>query len=156
KKNKSFFFFSWETSLLHETKPRIYTVPTAKNREGDFTDRPDLAPACTGGATNCIYDPYSTTGPDAEGLYHRTPFPTAVIPSSRIDPLAKFYADSFPTPNFLDPLQQGASGCGALCNNYLSAVGSSQTTHNMSLKVDHQLRENSRLFGEFLFNPSYY
>jgi hypothetical protein len=158
KRNKSFFFFSWETSLLHETKPRIYTVPTALNRDGNFTDRPDLAGMCdpANGITNCIYDPYSTTGPDANGLYHRDAFPTPIIPASRIDPLAKFYADSFPTPNFLDPLQQGPSGCGALCNNFLSAVGSSQTTHNMSLKVDHQIKESSRLFAEFLFNPSYY
>jgi len=158
RKNKTFFFTSWETSFLHETQPRIYSVPTAKNRLGDFTDRPDLAQVCdpTSGVTNCIYDPYSTTGPDADGLFHRTPFPTSVIPQSRIDPLSKFYSDSFPIPNFLDPLQQGADGCLALCNNFLSAVGSSQTTHNMSVKVDHQFTDHSKLFVEYLLNPSWY
>ncbi len=158
RRNKTFFFASWETSFLHETQPRIYSVPTAKNRAGDFTDRPDLAAACNpaGGATNCIYDPFSTTGPDASGLYHRTPFTTPAIPASRIDPLSKFYADSFPTPNFVDPLQQGPSGCGALCNNFLSAVGSSQTTHNMSVKIDHAFTDNSKLFAEYLLNPSWY
>ena len=158
RKNKTFFFGSWETSFLHETKPRIYTVPSAKNREGDFTDRPDLAAACdpANGVTNCLYDPYSTTGPDADGLFHRTPFPTPVIPQSRIDPLSKFYSDSFPTPNFLDPLQQGSDGCLALCNNFLSSVGSSQTTHNMSMKVDHHISDNSKLFVEYLLNPSWY
>jgi hypothetical protein len=158
RKNKTFFFTSWETSFLHETQPRIYTVPTAKNRLGDFTDRPDLAQVCdpANGVTNCIYDPYSTTGPDADGIFHRTSFPTPVIPQSRIDPLSKFYSDSFPIPNFLDPLQQGADGCLALCNNFLSAVGSSQTTHNMSVKVDHQFTDNSKLFAEYLLNPSWY
>lgn len=158
RRNKTFFFTSWETSFLHETKPRIYTVPTAKNRLGDFSDRPDLAQACNpaGGVTNCLYDPYSTTGPDANGLYHRMPFATPVIPASRVDPLARFYADSFPIPNFLDPLQQGPSGCGALCNNLLSSVGSSQTTHNMSVKIDHNITDNSKLFFEYLLNPSWY
>jgi hypothetical protein len=158
RKNKTFFFTSWGTSFLHVKKPRIYTVPTAKNRAGDFTDRPDLAQTCdpAGGVFNCLYDPYATTGPDADGLFHRTPFTAPVIPQDRIDPLAKFYADSFPTPNFLDPLQQGSDGCGALCNNFLSTVGSGQTTHNMSVKVDHQFTENSKLFAEYLLNPSYY
>lgn len=42
RKNKTFFFASWETSFLHELLPRIYTVPTGNERSGDFTDRPDL------------------------------------------------------------------------------------------------------------------
>ena len=46
RKNKTFFFASWETSFLHELLPRIYTVPTGNERNGDFTDRPDLAAAC--------------------------------------------------------------------------------------------------------------
>lgn len=158
RKNKTFFFASWETSFLHETLPRIYTVPTAKNRAGDFSDQPSLAGSCNpaGGVTNCLYDPYSTTGPDANGLFHRTPFATPVIPSSRIDPLAAFYVQSYPNPNFVDPLQQGPSGCGVFCNNFLGAVGSSQTTHNMSVKVDHNITDNSKLFVEYLFNPSWY
>ena len=157
KQNKTFFFTSWETSFLHVTKPRIYTVPTARNRAGDFSDRPDLRPCDqANGVFNCLYDPYSTTGPDADGLFHRTPFPSLIIPPDKIDPLSKFYADSFPTPNFLDPLQQGPDGCGAFCDNFLSAVGSSQTTHNMSVKIDHHLSENSKLFAEYLLNPSFY
>src|SRR5262249_31642923 len=157
RKNKTFVFGAWETSFLHETQPRIYTVPTARNRAGDFSDRPDLRPCnAAAGVFNCLYDPYSTTGPDADGLFHRTPFPSLIIPQEKIDPLSKFYAESFPNPNFLDPLQQGPDGCGAFCNNFLSAVGSSQTTHNISLKIDHNLSENSKLFGEYLLNPSWY
>jgi hypothetical protein len=53
-------------------------------------------------------------------------------------------------------LQQGPSGCGVLCNNFLGEVGSSQTTHNLSVKVDHQITDNSKLFVEYLLNPSWY
>ncbi len=151
-KNRTFFFFSWETSLLHVNKNQIYTVPTAQERGGNFNDRPDL-----GNCATCqIYDPYSTTGPDASGLYHRTPLAGNVVPANRIDPLAAYYVQSFPTPNFLDPLQQGGSGCGAFCNNFLGTIGSSLTTNNMSIKVDHRFNEKSALFVEYLLNPSYY
>jgi hypothetical protein len=152
RKNKTFFFFSWETSFLHENKNQIYTIPTAQEQRGDFSDRPNLGvcPTCS------IYDPYSTVGPDANGQFTRTPFAGNVIPANRINPLAAFYAKSFPAPNFLDPLQQGGSGCGAFCNNFVGIVGSSLTTNNMSVKVDHHITENSALFVEYLYNPSYY
>lgn len=152
RKDKTFFFFSWETSFLHENKPNIYTVPTELQHGGNFSDRPDLGtcPTCQ------IYDPHSTTGPDANGLFHRTAFSGNVIPANRIDPLAAYYVQSFPNPNFVDPLQQNASGCGIFCNNYLGVVGSSLTTNNMSIKVDHRFNEKSALFVEYLYNPSYY
>lgn len=151
-KNRTFFFFSWETSLLHENKPNLYTVPTALERTGNFSDRPDL-----GGCPTCqIYDPTSTVGPDENGLFHRTAFAGNQIPQSRIDPLAAYYVGSYPNPNFVDPLQQNSSGCGIFCNNYLGTVGSSLRTNNMSIKVDHRFNEKSALFVEYLYNPSYY
>jgi hypothetical protein len=79
-----------------------------------------------------------------------------VIPPNRIDPLAAFYVSTYPAPNFVDPLQQGPSGCGIYCDNYLGTVGSSQSTHNFSLKIDHVLSPAHKLFAEWLFNPSYY
>ncbi len=152
RKDKTFFFFSWETSLLHENKPQIYTVPTAQERLGNFSDRPDLGvcPTCL------LYNPYSTTGPDSQGLFHRTPYAGNTIPTSQLDPLAQYYVSSYPNPNFTDPLQQGGSGCGTFCNNYLGTVGSSLTTNNMSIKIDHRFTEKSALFVEYLYNPSYY
>ena len=151
-KNRTFFFFAWETSLLHENKPNIYTVPTALEKAGNFSDRPDLG-TC---ATCQLYDPKSTTGPDASGLFHRTPYPGNAIPASAIDPLAAYYAQSYPNPNFVDPLQQNPSGCGVFCNNYVGTVGSALRTNNMSVKVDHRFNDKSALFVEYLYNPSYY
>ena len=158
-RNRTFFFVSEEVSLLHESVNRILTVPLPKERRGDFTGDPRFAAACgpgNPGVTNCLYDPYTTTGPDADGYYHRTPFSTPVIPPSRIDPVAAFYVNSFPNPNYLDPLQQGPDGCGDLCNNYIGDVGSSMTTHNASVKLDHIITDKHRLFGTWLYNPSYY
>jgi hypothetical protein len=36
------------------------------------------------------------------------------------------------------------------------AVGSSQTTHNISVKIDQNISDKQKLFVEWLFNPSYY
>jgi len=158
-KNRTFFFASWDISLLHERKNQLLTVPIAAERTGDFTGDPRFAANCGPdypGVTNCLYDPFTTTGPDENGYFYRTPFATPVIPSDRIDPLAKFYVNSFPNPNYLDPLQQGEGGCGNLCNNYLGDVGSSMTTHNISLKIDHTVNDKHKLFVAWLFNPSYY
>lgn len=158
-KNRTFFFASWDISLLHQRQNSVQTVPVAAERNGDYTADPRFAPNCGPdypGVTNCLYDPLTTTGPDVNGFYHRTPFSTPVIPPGRMDSLAKFYVSSFPNPNYVDPLQQGPSGCGDLCNNYLGTVGSSMTTHNVSVKIDHTLSDKHKLFVAWLFNPSYY
>jgi len=158
-KNRTFFFASWDISLLHQRQNSVQTVPVPAERDGDYTADPRFAPNCGPdypGVTNCLYDPLTTTGPDVNGYYHRTPFPTPVVPQNRMDALAKFYVSSFPNPNYIDPLQQGPSGCGLLCNNYLGTVGSSMTTHNVSLKIDHTLSDKQKLFVAWLFNPSYY
>jgi len=157
-KNRTFFFVSEEVSLLHQRQNKILTVPLPGQRNGDFRGDPRFADVCdpANGVTNCIYDPASTywdpTKYDGSGWWARDAFTTPVIPQNRIDPLAKYYLDSIPNPNFVDPL----SPCGIYCNNYLGTVGSSMTTHNASVKVDHNIGEKHRLFASWLFNPSYY
>lgn len=157
-KNRTFFFVSWDISMLHENIPRVETVPLTQEALGNFTGDPRFAPTCNlaAGVTNCLYNPYTTTPPDANGQYSRTPFTTPVIPNSLIDPLAAFYVSSYPGPNYVDPLQQGSGGCGIYCDNFLGVAGSSQTTHNISIKLDHTLSDKHKLFAEWLFNPSYY
>ena len=158
RKDRTFFFVSYDLSILNEKKPTILTVPLPNQIRGDFRGDPRFASVCdpAGGVTNCLYDPFTTTGPDAAGLFHRVPFTTPVIPADRIDPLAAFYLSSYPAPNFVDPLQQGPGGCGSLCNNFLGTVGSGQNTQNISVKIDHNISQKHKFFGEWLFNPTDY
>ncbi len=153
-KNRTFFFVSEEVSFLHQRQNRILTVPTAAEKIGNFIGDPRFTDQCDMVNTpqNCIYDPYTTVWNDTKGWFDRTPFATPVIPPTRIDPLAKFYLDSIPNPNFVDPL----STCGIYCNNYIGAVGSSMTTQNASVKIDHNINDKNRFFASWLFNPSYY
>jgi len=152
-RNRTFFFVSEEMTLLHQRENRILTVPTLQERTGNFTGEPSYDNVCdpVSAPNNCLYDP-ATTASDGQGWYTRTPFTNPVIPADRIDPLAKFYIDSIPAPNFTDPL----SPCGAACNNYIGTAGSGLTTHNASVKIDHTIDEKNRLFVSWLFNPSYY
>ena len=158
-KNRTFFFASWDVSMLHENLPKLLTVPLPAEIQGNFSADPRFSPSCgpaNPGVTNCIFDPSTTTFDKSTGQYRRTAFPNNIIPSNRIDPLAAYYLASYPAPNFVDPLQQGPSGCGIYCNNFIGTVGSSQTTHNVSIKIDHSFSEKQKLFVEWLFNPSYY
>jgi len=175
-KNRTFFFFSWDTSILHLLGQQPFDVPTAAMRNGDFSEDPNTA-------TYGIWDPYSTVGPDAQGLFDRTAFGTpaagnpngclasqvnasggtscnfaTAIPANRFDPTAMFFMKSLPLPNYNNPLStcpMGASGY-KICGNYLGAVGNFQDTDNMSIKIDEQWSQKSKYFFEWVFNPTTY
>jgi hypothetical protein len=153
-KDKTFFFFSYDKTILHLLGNQTFTVPTARMRNGDFSEDPNVV-------NYGISDPYTTVGPDANGLFKRQKFMNpdgslaTSIPANRLDPTAMFFMKSFPLPNYNSPL----SGCPmgkdgfAICSNFLGAVGSSQDPEKISLKVDHAWSEKSRFFAEWLYSP---
>jgi len=185
-RDKTFFFLSWDASILHLTGNNTFTVPTPLMRQGNFSEDPNVT-------TFGIWNPYSTVGPNAQtGLFQRTAFGTPVpgnpfgangcvnssvetgaamspavatckfssqIPASMLNPTAMFYMQSFPTPNFNNPLSTcplASGGAFKICSNYLGTVGTSQDSQNISLKIDERWSEKSTIFGEFLFNPGEY
>jgi hypothetical protein len=105
-KNKTFFFFSGDITRLHLSGNKVFTVPTARMRQGDFSEDADVL-------SHGIWDPYTTVGPDANGLFQRQLFKNpdgslaTSIPSNRLDPTAMYFMNSFPMPNYNNPL----SGC---------------------------------------------
>jgi hypothetical protein len=155
-KDKTHFFFSWDVTRLHLLGEDIYTVPTPQMINGDFSEVPDIV-------NFGLFDPFTTQGPDASGLFSRAQFldgsgnPATSLPPGMIDPTAQFYLNSFPAPNFNNNPNTGCPrGIGTnnlLCDNFKGGVGNSQNNHNVSLKVDHVWSEKSRFFGEFLYNP---
>ena len=42
-KDKTFFFFSWDTTILHLLGTQVYTAPSALMRQGDFSEDPNTA-----------------------------------------------------------------------------------------------------------------
>jgi len=185
-KNRTFFFFSYDVAILHLSGNNVYTVPTALMRTGDFSEDPSVvsnglwdpystngpdpvtglfqrtafgtpAPGNPFGASGCLNSSVEA-GATAPVPYATCNFATA-IPQARLDPTAMFFVNSFPLPNYNDPLSacpQASSGNYKICQNYLGSVGSSLDTDNVSIKIDHQWSDKSKYFGEWLFNPSTY
>jgi Carboxypeptidase regulatory-like domain/TonB dependent receptor-like, beta-barrel len=89
RRNKLFYFGSWERNSERQGNFSTYTVPTAKMRAGDFSEVLALNPSFR------IYDPATGT---SDGR-NRTFFPGAVIPSDRISEIAREIQSVYPEPN---------------------------------------------------------
>src|SRR5262245_56176031 len=85
KKDKLFYFTSWEGTRDRQTGATLVTIPTPAQISGDLSASP-----------NPIYDPL-TGNPDGTG---RTPFANKIIPLDRIDPTAKKILALMPAPTF--------------------------------------------------------
>ncbi|PYI85713.1 MAG: hypothetical protein DMF09_04275, partial [Verrucomicrobia bacterium] len=156
-KNKTFFFFSIDATILHQSGNNAYTVPTPLMRQGDFSEDPNVV-------SNGIFDPNTTNGPQPDGTFLRTQFTNpdgtmaTSIPANRLDPTAMFFVNSFPLPNHIDTLggcPLSSNGPYSICSNYVGRTGSSQDPINLSIKVDHQTGKG-KYFVEWLFSPTQY
>lgn len=89
RRNKVFYFGSWERNSEHQGFFREYTVPTAKMRVGDFSEVLAL------NSNFKIYDPLTGASSGA----NRTVFDGAVLPQERISPIALKIQSRYPLPN---------------------------------------------------------
>jgi outer membrane receptor protein involved in Fe transport len=90
RRNRLFYFGSWERNFERRSRFDQYTVPTERMRNGDFGEVLAFNPNFR------IYD--NTTGNPTSGA-GRTAFPDAVIPADRISPISKAIQDLYPAPN---------------------------------------------------------
>lgn len=133
-KNRTFIFSSNEWQIQRIGLTRLYTVPTAAQRSGDFSQT-----ATAAGQLIPIYDP-ATTRPDPTNpsRFIRDPFAGNVIPNDRIDPVSRQLATFYPQPN-----QAAANLAGA--NNFSRNGSTNLNLTTWTTKVDHILNEASRL-----------
>jgi len=132
KKNKLFYFGSYEGTFDRASQFSIATVPTAAMRAGDLSD-----------SSTTIYDPMSA-GP---GGKNRDPFPGNVIPGNRISPVAQKVIDLIPPVNYGVP--------GASVNNYYASgprsFDRSKVDAKLTWNAHDKLTVNAR-FGFLYFN----
>lgn len=132
-KNRSFFFFAYEGLKDVFPEPGLFTVPTLKMRNGDFSE---LLPGIV------IYDPATAR---AEGSrVRRDPFPGNIIPASRISAIAKNYLSYYPLPN------QPGNSQGQ--NNFISGNPRTDDFHSESVRFDQVLSEKQRFFVRYSHN----
>lgn len=134
-KNKLFNFFSLESWKVGNPQSYARTVPTALERQGDFSQ--SLA---ANGTPRIIYDPWSTTFDATTNTYQRTPFPGNRIPRERFDPVAASLLQSF-----WDPNNPGDNLTGI--NNFRVGFFQTYNYYNFSDRVDYNINDNWRVFG---------
>ncbi len=123
-KNKLFFFFSAEGwSIRQPQNPWQVTMPTALERQGNFSQTVDL-----NNVLIPVIDP--TT---------HAPFPGNTIPSNRLDPNGVKLLNLFPLPNYVNRAVTGGN------YNYQFQEITSQPKYTENLKVDYSLTDRDRL-----------
>ena len=142
-KNKTFFMGSFEGLRERSFAERLTTVPTERERAGDFTNTQASATQVIN-----IFDP-STTRPNPNGAGSiRDLFPGNVIPANRFDPVARNAMAYYPRAN-------QAGDPGTFRNNFYNNGAAKIDTNNFDVRVDHNLSDRQRLFGRFSTRRSF-
>jgi Carboxypeptidase regulatory-like domain len=125
-KQKLFFFFSQEWLPNQSPNgPRNYTVPTALERTGDFSQSFDKT-----GKLIPITDPLS-----------KALFPSNVVPANRIDKNMQKILQIFPLPNYLNGRTSSGTGFNYQISDFLD-----KPTWDALLRVDYNISQNVRAF----------
>ena len=147
RKDRLFFFVGYEALRLRLPAggatsagglPNIISVPTALQKQGDFSQT-----FTSTGALIQIYDPTSTVpDPNSPGNYIRMPFQGNVIPQNRINPISAAIAKYLP-----DPLTSGNPFTHA--NNFPFNGSQPQTNDDFSVRMDYQLNNSTSILGRY-------
>ena len=129
-RNKVFWFFNYEGHKNSEPLPTYTTVPTVKERTGDFSELLAL------GSTYQLYDPYSATL--SGSVVKRTPYVGNIIPTSRLSPVTQKYLNYIPSPNF-------NYGTKDYTSNYFSPLTTNNSYYAFSGRLDFDLSSRNRL-----------
>ncbi len=133
RKDRTFFFASWETTDELRGVDYRNTIPTAAQRAGDFSGFRNNQ-----GRAVVIYDP-ATTRPNPNGTgFIRNPFPNNQIPSDRIHPLSAKLLSMLPEPRLTD-----------LTGNYPVTRDANRMRHQIDTRVDHSFSTNSKLYVRY-------
>jgi hypothetical protein len=149
RRDKTFFFGSYEGFRLRQGQSYVFSVPTDPMRAGNFSDFRSAA-----GAMIPIYDPLTTCGRlgnapcarNAAGaeVLSRLPFPGNVIPTNRFDPAARVMTNLWGRAN--------SPGLPFTAVNNFTAnasVGGDQNQYNA--RVDHTVSDKQRVFARYTY-----
>jgi hypothetical protein len=139
-KNKLFNFLSWEAQKQRTPAVTLKTVPTALEKNGDFSQS-----FANTGALLTIYDPYTTTFDPATSAVTRQPFAGNKIDPTRFDSLGKTWMSQMLSPNRTPDNITGL-------NNFSAVTMTNTNYYDISDRVDWYLNDKVRVFAR----PSLY
>jgi hypothetical protein len=137
-KNRTFWQFGFDLMRMPYPNVGPWTVPTAAERNGDFSALLAL------GNQYQIYDP-ATIMSVGNGRYSRAPFPNNIIPMNRLDPLALKLLQYYPLPN--------STGTATGLNNYNGAPNQRVNYDSYYARADQQISSSQKVF--FSYNQSH-
>ena len=132
-KNKVFNFFSYEGQNLREPVNIVKTLPTALEREGNFSRTINNA-----GATKLIYDPWTTQ--TSGSTVTRMPFANNTIPRAQMDPTSLRFLQDVWAPNL-----PGDNATGV--NNFRLTIARVYDYYNYTNRTDWNVSDKLKVFG---------
>jgi hypothetical protein len=141
-KDRTHFFFVWESTRLRQALTGRAPVPTEAFLRGDFSEllsptNPYANPAGTSGRTIQLINPLT-----------RQPFPNNQIPANLFDPAGVKIAALYPKPNLL-----GAQATGAI--NFLSNPVLINDADQISVRGDHRFSAKSSVLIRYSRNRGF-
>jgi len=132
-KNKTFWFFSWESSRLIQGQTLQMYVPTQAMRDGNLGGL-----TAAGGQPITIYDPWSTD----TNTWSRTPYPGNVLPQTRQSPLYKdlIAVTQLPTLPNVNPMA---------APNYVGTYSPFTRSWTTSTRVDQRIGTKDSFYGRY-------
>jgi hypothetical protein len=134
-KNKLFNFFSFERWWLRTPGSFLTTVPTALEKQGDFSQSLNSK-----SQLRVIYDPYSTVV--TNGVVTRTAFTGNKIPANRISPFTQGIMNTIWAPNRTPDSPMGT-------NNFTATTLTAWNYWNLSDRVDWFVNDKLRINGRY-------
>ncbi len=134
-RNKTFFTNTYETDTEHEINSPLGRVPTALERQGNFSKTLSSA-----GAPLVIYDPATTV---VNGTtVTRQPFANAIIPADRLTATGLKLLNLYEQPNLNVPTQINVNNWATSGNNIIKQS-------SINGRVDENFSERNRLFVNY-------
>lgn len=139
KRHKAFFYGSFQNNPTSSPSTGFYSYPGSAMLGGDFsalcTGGFDTSGICTDGVQ--LYDPATTVA--VGDNYVRQPFQGNIIPSGRLDSVAKAIQQYFPAPQ-----------TSAIANNYNISISTPIDTKWFTAKLDYDISPANRLTGSLM------
>jgi hypothetical protein len=130
-KDKLFWFFAWESLKDSQPNTTFLTVPTDKERQGDFSDLLKV------NSSYQLYNPYSAV---LNGTtVTRSPYPNNIIPANQLNPVALALLKFYPEPNITASRSDGF-------NNYGNTAPTIDNYNNHLGRLDYNMSDRNRFF----------
>jgi len=138
RKNKTFFFGSFQRTNIRKGQTFISSVPSRDIIERfDFSQQPAVR--------RNIFDPATLTGTGATAI--RAPFANNRIPATRVDPVVANLLKLYPTANI--------AGRDNSPDNYFFGPSDADDADQYDVRVDHNIGDKHRIFGRYSYRDQF-